>query len=137
MRTLPADLSQTLSPWDPGLLGLAVFMALVFLLVALILFLSFWLNPRKPEKEKSGVYECGVLPTGSARFRYPVPFYLVAIFFLIFDVEVVYIISWAVSFEKLGLPRWLFMTYFILVLLGSLVYLWRKGALEWGSMRKS
>lgn len=136
MRTLPAELSQTLSPWEPGLLGLAVFTALVFLLVAVILFLSFWLNPRKPEKEKSGVYECGVLPTGSARFRYPVPFYLVAIFFLIFDVEVVYIISWAVSFENLGLTRWLFMTYFILVLLGSLVYLWRKGALEWGSVRK-
>ena len=81
--------------------------------------------------EKQRPYECGVIPTGSARFRYPVPFYLVALFFLIFDVEGAYIFAWAVAFTDLGWTGYLRISFFIIVLLFSLFYGWRKGALDW------
>ena len=78
-------------------------------------------------------YESSIVPSGQARFRYPVPFYLVAAFFLIFDVEAAYIFSWAVAFDQLGWSGWLQISFFILVLFLSLLYLWWKGGLEWGA----
>jgi NADH-quinone oxidoreductase B subunit len=77
-------------------------------------------------------YESGIIPTGTARLRYPVPFYLVAIFFLIFDVEGAYIFSWAVAGRGPGLAGLAADVFFITVLLIGLVYIWRKGALDWG-----
>ena len=97
----------TLSPWAPGLLSFALFVAIVVGLLALLLFLTGWLGERRPDPEKARPYECGVIPTGGARFRYPVPFYLVAVFFLIFDVEAAFIFSWAVAMEDLGWRGWL------------------------------
>jgi NADH-quinone oxidoreductase subunit A len=121
----------TLSPWDPGLFSLALYVALVVGLLTLLLMLTRWLGDRKPDLEKARPYECGVIPTGGARFRFPVPFYLVAVFFLIFDVETALIFSWAVAFEDLGWRGWLQISFFILVLLVSLFYLWIKGGLDW------
>ncbi|MCF8109324.1 MAG: NADH-quinone oxidoreductase subunit A [Desulfohalobiaceae bacterium] len=131
MEPLPARTIMTLSPWEPGLLSLAVYCLMIVLLLAIILFLTSWLGVKRDSPEKARPYESGIIPTGSARFRYPAPFYLVAIFFLIFDVEGLYIFSWAVVFRDLGWKGWLQMTFFILVLVLSLVYIWRKGGLDW------
>ena len=126
----------TLSPWEPGLVSLGVYVVMVLGLVALLLFLASWLGEKKSNPEKLRPYESGIIPTGSARLRYPVPFYLVAIFFLIFDVEAAYIFSWAVSYYKLGWAGWLQISFFIFVLLLGLLYIWRKGGLEWGPTSK-
>ena len=120
------------TPWEPGFLSLILYAVLVLILVAALLFLSGWLGEKKKEPEKLKPFESGILPTGAARFRYPVPFYLVAAFFLIFDVEAVYIFSWAIAAEPLGWSGWLQMSFFIIILLISLFYIWRKGGLEWG-----
>jgi NADH-quinone oxidoreductase subunit A len=108
---------------------------MVLALIGVLLFLCGWLGEKKKSLEKGRPYECGVIPTGDARFRYPVPFYLVAVFFLIFDVEAAYIFAWAVAFEDLGWSGWLRMTFFIFVLLLSLLYIWKKGGLDWKTQR--
>jgi NADH-quinone oxidoreductase subunit A len=129
----------TLSPWAPGLFSLALYTAIVVGLLALLLILTRWLGEQKPNPEKARPYECGVIPTGGAHFRYPVPFYLVAVFFLIFDVETALIFSWAVASEDLSWLGWLQISFFIVILLVSLVYLWKKGGLDWQpqSIRKA
>jgi NADH-quinone oxidoreductase subunit A len=121
----------TLSPWEPGLFSFALFVAMVLSLLGVLLFLTGWLGERRPDAEKARPYECGVIPTGGARFRYPVPFYLVAVFFLIFDVEAAFIFSWAVAMEDLSWRGWLQISFFIIVLLLSLFYIWKKGGLDW------
>jgi NADH-quinone oxidoreductase subunit A len=128
----PFSTEGLLSPWTPGVFSLSVYAAIVLALIGLLLFLSTWLGDRRPNPEKLRPYESGIIPTGSARLRYPVPFYLVAIFFLIFDVEGAYIFAWAVTAEELGWQGWLQMSFFIVVLLIGLVYIWNKGALDWG-----
>ncbi len=124
---------QPFSPWNPGVLAFAVFAILAIALVALLLFLSAALGEKRRQSQKPIPFESGVLPTGSARLHYPVPFYLMATFFLIFDVEAVYVYSWAVAFERLGWVGWLQMSFFIVVLLIGLIFVWKKGGLEWGS----
>ncbi|MCG6907730.1 MAG: NADH-quinone oxidoreductase subunit A [Desulfobacteraceae bacterium] len=121
-----------LSPWEPGVLSLSVFVLIVLALVAVLLFLSSWLGQQKIGREKSRAYESGIIPTGTARLSYPVPFYLVAIFFLLFDVEGAFIFSWAVAWEQLGWEGWLQISFFIILLLIGLAYVWCKGGLEWG-----
>jgi NADH-quinone oxidoreductase subunit A len=121
----------TLSPWIPGLFSLALFVAMVLGLLSILLFLTGWLGDKKTDPEKARPYECGVIPTGWARFRYPVPFYLVAVFFLIFDVEAAFIFSWAVAMADLSWRGWLQISFFIIVLLLSLFYIWKKGGLDW------
>jgi NADH-quinone oxidoreductase subunit A len=116
------------------LLSFVLFGAIVLVLLALLLFLTGWLGEKKPDPEKARPYECGVIPTGGARFRYPVPFYLVAVFFLIFAVEAAFIFAWAVAMEDLSWGGWLQISFFILVLLLSLFYLWKKGGLDWSPM---
>ena len=128
--------SGVLSPWEPGLFSLAIYGIMVLGLVAVLLFLASWLGQKKENPEKLRPYESGIIPTGTARLRYPVPFYLVAIFFLIFDVEAAYIFSWAISYDSLGWAGWLQITFFITVLLLGLVYVWKKGGLEWGPTPK-
>jgi NADH-quinone oxidoreductase subunit A len=121
----------TLAPWIPGLFSLALFTAMVLGLLGILLFLTSWLGEKKIDTEKLRAYECGVIPTGSAHFRFPVPFYLVAAFFLVFDVEAAFVFAWAVAVLDLSWRGWLQMSFFIIVLLVSLFYLWKKGGLEW------
>jgi NADH-quinone oxidoreductase subunit A len=132
----PLPNTGTLTPWEPGIVSLAIYGILVLILVAILLFLSRWLGEKKPNPDKLKSYECGVIPTGSARFRYSVAFYLIAAFFLIFDVEAVYIFSWAIAFDRLGWAGWLQISFFITILLISLFYIWKKGGLEWGPTPK-
>jgi NADH-quinone oxidoreductase subunit A len=117
--------------WEPGILTLGLYAGMVLALTGVLLFLCGWLGEKKGTPEKRRAYECGMIPAGSARFRYPVPFYLVAIFFLIFDVEAAFIFAWAVAFEELGWTGWLQIVFFITILLFSLFYIWGKGGLDW------
>ena len=125
-----------LSPWEPGIFSLVIFGLLITALIVLLMLVASWLGEKKPGTEKARAYESGIIPTGSARLRYPVPFYLVAIFFLLFDVEGAYIFSWAIAWEKLGWAGWLQISFFITVLILGLVYIWVKGGLEWGPTGK-
>ena len=126
-----------LSPWAPGAFTLIVYAVLVIAFVASQLFLASWLGEKKPTREKLRPYECGVIPTGSARLRYPVPFYLIAIFFLIFDVEGAYIFTWAVVYEEVGWPGTLQISFFIILLLAGLFYVWKNGGLDWQAVNRS
>ncbi|MDJ0816670.1 MAG: NADH-quinone oxidoreductase subunit A [Desulfobacterales bacterium] len=131
----PVVASGSFSPWEPGVFSLVVFGLMIMALIALLLFVASYLGQRTPNSEKYRPYESGVIPTGSARLRYPVPFYLVAIFFLLFDVEGAYIFSWAIAWEELGWAGWLQISFFITVLILGLAYIWNKGGLEWGPTR--
>ena len=131
----PVVMQDLLSPWQPGVFSLVLFTAVVIGLTAVLLFLSRWLGNRQPNEEKLRPYESGIIPTGQARLRYPVPFFMVAIFFLIFDVEGAYIFSWAVANRPLGWAGWLQIEFFIAVLIAGLAYIWIKGGLAWGPYR--
>ncbi len=95
------------------------------------LFLSGVIGPKKPTEEKLIPYECGNVPIGRARDRFPMRFYIIAMLFIIFDVEVAFMFPWAVLFENLGLLGFVEMLIFVLILMLGLVYVWGKGALEW------
>jgi NADH-quinone oxidoreductase subunit A len=125
-----------MSPWEPGVFSLAVFTVLVLAFIASQLFLAAWVGEKKKTAEKSRPYECGIIPTGSARFRYPVPFYLVAIFFLIFDVEGAFIFTWAVVYDEAGWAGYMQMAFFIILLLVGLLYVWNLGGLDWGTANR-
>jgi NADH-quinone oxidoreductase subunit A len=120
-----------MSPWEPGVFSLAVYTILVLAFIASQLFLAAWVGERKRTAEKSRPYECGIIPTGSARFRYPVPFYMVAIFFLIFEVEGAFIFAWAAVYEDTGWAGYVQMSFFIILLLVGLLYIWKRGGLDW------
>jgi NADH-quinone oxidoreductase subunit A len=113
-------------------LPLALYTAAACLLIGFLLVAAWWLGARSSSPAKEIAYESGVIPTGTARLAYPVPFYLVAIFFIVFDVEAVFIFAWAVAWDELGMPGLLHITFFIVVLLLGLAWLWIKGGLEWG-----
>jgi NADH-quinone oxidoreductase subunit A len=132
----PLSSTPWYSPWESGLFSLAVFTVMVLVFIVAMLAASAWVGQRRPSQEKTRAYESGVIPTGSARLKYPVPFYLVAIFFLLFDIEGAFIFSWAVAFRELGWEGWLQMTFFIVLLLAGLAYVWKKGGLAWGPTRK-
>lgn len=135
LRMTPIDpsLNTVLSPWEPSGLSLAVFAVLVGGLLATLLVLTRLINPTKRSLEKDRPYECGVIPTPEPAFRYPAPFSLVAMVFLIFDVETAFIYTWAVSFDTLDAVSFIGICVFIGVLLLSLWYLWLKGGLQWGT----
>jgi NADH-quinone oxidoreductase subunit A len=95
--------------------------------------LSALLGPKKPTPEKLAPYECGMPPVGDARERQSVKFYLVAMIFLLFDIEVAFLYPWALALRDLGWNGLLQVVLFMTLLLAGYVYVWRKGALDWGS----
>lgn len=101
------------------------------LLVAVGLFLGGFLAPRLASATKSIIFECGILPEGEGWGQPNIRYYLFAILFVIFDVEVVFLVPWAVVFRKMGEPAFWEMMGFIGVLLFGLVYAWRRGVLQW------
>ena len=115
---------------------LALYFAAVLLLVTAMLSLSYFLGERHREKQTNEPYESGILSTGTARVRFDVKFYLIAMFFVIFDLESVFVYAWAVSLRESGWAGYAEMLIFIGVLAAALVYLWRLGALEWRSPEK-
>jgi NADH-quinone oxidoreductase subunit A len=109
---------------------LLLYLVLVIVLVCGMIGLSYVLGERHREKETGEPYESGILATGSARLRFSANFYLVAMLFVIFDLEAVFIFAWAVSFRALGWAGYLGMAVFTGILLVILAYEWRNGALD-------
>jgi len=112
-------------------LPLAVVIPLAVLVPVLLRGLQWLLSPRRPNAEKLSLYECGAPILGSAHQRLPVKFYVVAVLFLLFDIETIFLFPWSVLFRRLGLFGLVEMGIFLGVLVLGLVYVWRKGALEW------
>ncbi|MFI8482746.1 NADH-quinone oxidoreductase subunit A [Pseudomonas sp. NPDC078700] len=109
----------------------AVFILGAFALIAFMLGLSSLLGSKAWGRSKNEPFESGMLPTGNARLRLSAKFYLVAMLFVIFDVEALYLFAWSVSVRESGWAGLIEATVFIAILLAGLVYLWRIGALDW------
>ena len=87
--------------------------------------------PRRSSARKMAPYECGVEPVGDARQRFEIKFYLVAVLFILFDIEAVFLYPWAVAFRQLGLFGLVEMVIFVLILFVGYIYAWKRGALDW------
>ncbi len=112
---------------------LMIVLGVVFGLVAVVL--SSLLGPSKPTPEKLAPYECGMPPVGDARERQSIKFYLVAMIFLLFDIEVAFLYPWAMALRDLGWAGFVQVLLFMGLLLFGYVYVWRKGALDWAGER--
>jgi len=122
---------QTFPPTE-DLAALVLYGIIAMALITALMGITWWLGHKSRGGRKEDPYESGVLPTGNARLREPVPFYLVAIFFIIFDVEAIFIASWAVAYDLLGWAGFWQITFFIVILFFGLLYLWKLGGLDWG-----
>ena len=120
------------APDLPALLSLGLYTLIATALIGILLFLAWYLGHKTRSPLKGEAYESGIAATGQARLGEPVPFYLVAIFFIIFDVEAIFIVSWAVAWDLLGWAGYLQISFFIVILFLGLVYLWKTGGLDWG-----
>ncbi|MGA3245955.1 MAG: NADH-quinone oxidoreductase subunit A [Bacteroidota bacterium] len=112
-----------------------IFLIIGAVFVAAGMFASWILRPRRPYPGKVAPYECGEDPVGDAWVRFNVRFYVVALIFLIFDVEVVFLFPWALVFRNLGLFAFLEMAVFLAILIVGFVYVWVKGDLDWDKPR--
>ncbi len=112
-------------------LPIAVLIALATVLAFLVVLIGHLFGPRRPTATKLEPYESGMRPYGPGQRRMPVHFYLVAMLFILFDVEIVFLLPWAVVLRQLRLFALIEMVVFIAVLLVGFVYAWKKGALEW------
>ncbi len=126
-----------MNPAPTALWPIAVYFAAVAALVSAMIALSYVLGERHREKQTAEPYESGIVSTGTARVRFDIKFYLIAMFFVIFDLEAVFVYAWAVSIREAGWAGYAEMLIFIGILAAALVYLWRIGALEWGTFVKS
>ena len=112
------------------------FSIIVFLVIALglsfgFILLNYILSPKKPDPEKLSAYECGFDPFEDSRMEFDVRFYLVAILFIIFDLEIAFLFPWAISLGKIGFLGFLSMMIFLFILTVGFIYEWKKGALDW------
>ncbi|MCL5674165.1 MAG: NADH-quinone oxidoreductase subunit A [Candidatus Omnitrophica bacterium] len=112
-------------------LPLFILAALVGFFILTSVVLSNFIGPKNPGAAKSVPYECGIIPEDVARKRFPIKFYPVAMLFVVFDVELVFVYPWAVVFKKLGVPGYVEMVIFILVLLAGYLYVLKRGGFEW------
>jgi NADH-quinone oxidoreductase subunit A len=113
-----------------------VYFLLVLALVVAMLAVSYVLGQRHREHATGSPYESGIVSTGSAHVRFSAKFYLVAMFFVIFDLEAVFIFTWAVAGRALGWAGYWEILIFSGVLIAALIYLWRVGALDWGTIQR-
>jgi len=107
------------------LMGLAVFFA------GFAVFASHLLGPKRTDPTKAAPYECGMISIGPTHQAIPIKYYIIAMLFLVFDLEVVFLYPWAVVFRKLGLFGFVEMMIFVVILFIGFVYVWKRGALEW------
>jgi NADH-quinone oxidoreductase subunit A len=115
---------------------LAVYFAAVLILIGGMLGVAYLFGAGPRKRPTAIPYESGMAPTGNARIRFNVLFYLNAIFFVIFDLETMFIVAWAISFRSAGWAGYIEILIFIAVLVIALVYLWRLGALDWRTARE-
>ena len=111
---------------------LVLFFFVVLLVPAGMIALSALLGQRHSEHATGSPYESGIVSEGSAEARFSVRFYLIAMFFVVFDLEAVFIISWAIAAREAGWAGYLEILFFTIILVATLAYLWRLGALDWG-----
>ncbi len=109
---------------------------IIFLIIAIglstgFILINFFLSPKKPDPEKLSTYECGFEPFSDSRMEFDVRFYLVAILFIIFDLEIAFLFPWAISLGQIGLFGFISMMIFLFILTVGFVYEWKKGALDW------
>ena len=109
---------------------------IIFLFVALglsigFIVLNFLFSPKKPDPEKLSAYECGFEPFNDSRMEFDVRFYLVAILFIIFDLEIAFLFPWAISLGEIGIFGFISMMIFLFILTVGFIYEWKKGALDW------
>ena len=112
------------------------FSIILFLLIALVasfafIFVNFLFSPKNPDPEKLSAYECGFEPFSDSRMEFDVRFYLVAILFIIFDLEIAFLFPWAISLGNIGILGFYSMMIFLFILTVGFVYEWKKGALDW------
>ena len=112
-------------------IAIAMMIAVATLIAVIAIGLGELLGPKKRSKVKEEPYESGIVPFGPGTRRMPVRFYLIAVLFILFDIEVIFFLPWAVVFRQLGLFGLLEMVVFVGILLIGYVYAWKKGALEW------
>jgi len=124
-------MTQSLDQLLLGYLPLIVFIGIAGVIGLALLLSSFVLAFKQPDSEKLSAYECGFNAFDDARMKFDIRFYLVAILFIIFDLEVSFLFPWAVAFGKLGLFGFWSMMLFLAVLTVGFIYEWKKGALEW------
>lgn len=102
---------------------------------ATILIITHIFGPKRPNPDKLGVYECGVPPVGKARIRFSIKFYLIAVLFVLFDIEAIFLYPWAIVFKRLLVHTGPYIFYEMLVFLAilaiGLIYAWKRGALDW------
>lgn len=112
-------------------LPVLMFLAVATLLANVIIGFSYIISVKKPDKEKLSQYECGFEAFSEARSRFDVRFYLVAILFIIFDLEIAFLFPWAISLEQIGIFGFWSMMVFLTILTVGFIYEWKKGALDW------
>ncbi len=117
------------SPLD--FLPVALMFIVALAVVIAILIVTHWLGPKRKSKIKEATFECGIEVQGNARFPFSIKYFLVAILFVLFDVEVIFMYPWAVNFKNLGLPGFIEMLTFVALLLVGFYYIIKKGALKW------
>lgn len=112
-------------------LPIAMMLVVALGFVATTMFVTHWLGPKRNSKTKLESFECGIEPVGNARFPFNIRYFLVAILFVLFDIEVIFMYPWAVNFKSMGLQGFNEMILFIILLLVGFIYVLRKGALTW------
>ena len=112
-------------------LPVLVFLGVGFGLAIFLLILGFFLAPHRPNEAKNSAFECGFEAFGDARMKFDVRYYLVAILFIIFDLEIAFLFPWAIVLDKIGLFGLISMAVFLGILIVGFIYEWKKGALEW------
>jgi len=105
--------------------------AIAVLVAGALVALSYFIGKRVKDRVKDSPYECGIAPTGSARERFSVKFYLVGIVFILFDIEAVFLYPWAVVYRELKMFAFVEMLLFVILILVGFFYVWKKGALDW------
>lgn len=111
--------------------GILIYFVIALALASIILLVSFLFAKQKADPEKISAYECGFDPFDDARSRFDVQFYLVAIVFIIFDLEVAFLFPWALTLKHLGVFGFFSMILFLIILTIGFIYEWKKGSLEW------
>jgi len=113
-----------------------IYFIAVVILAASMIALSYLLGQRHKDRATGEPYESGIASTGTAQVRFDIRYYLIAMFFVVFDLEAVFIFAWSVAVRELGWYGYIEILLFMGVVLAALIYLWRQGALDWGSWSK-
>ena len=112
-------------------LTIIIFLAIALILSLGFLILNFAFSPKNPDPEKLSAYECGFEPFNDSRMEFDIRFYLVAILFIIFDLEIAFLFPWAITLGNIGLFGFFSMMLFLFILTIGFIYEWKKGALDW------